>query len=389
VSRVPAAVSEAERVVLRPRRLIFWVYLGLVGYSLATFGVLMVRQASVVPDAVVIAIVVQAVIGIVIYLLIRWLDLFEKEPRSLMAVAFVWGAVVATATALQANTGAIGLVTKLGGTAVSERWAPAIAGPLTEEALKLLGVVAVILLAREQVQRSLDGLVYGALSGLGFELVENVLYAINLAVLDPNSDKAAGIAISLARLFLGFGLHPMCTGMAGLGIAYAFTRTDRTRWQRIGVAVLLYLAGYAMHFLWNSPLLTPAEPGVSTLGSSALKYGVLLVFFFLCYRYGARFDFSWFAATMKDESPEILTAAELQALRTRRSRRKARRVAGLKFGTPGRHLAHELQHAQLAVALARECDAPPEVLDTARQRVRAIRRKAAEWAMPRRAAGRP
>ncbi len=359
MSRVPAAVSEAERVVLRPRRLIFWVYLGLVGYSLATFGVLMVRQASVVPDAVVIAIVVQAVIGIVIYLLIRWLDLFEKEPRSLMAVAFVWGAVVATATALQANTGAIGLVTKLGGTAVSERWAPAIAGPLTEEALKLLGVVAVILLAREQVQRSLDGLVYGALSGLGFELVENVLYAINLAVLDPNSDKAAGIAISLARLFLGFGLHPMCTGMAGLGIAYAFTRTDRTRWQRIGVAVLLYLAGYAMHFLWNSPLLTPAEPGVSTLGSSALKYGVLLVFFFLCYRYGARFDFSWFAATMKDESPEILTAAELQALRTRRSRRKARRVA------------------------------PPEVLDTARQRVRAIRRKAAEWAMPRRAAGRP
>ena len=40
-------------------------------------------------------------------------------------------------------------------------------------------MILIVLIARAQVNSVLDGMVYGALVGLGFQVVEDIVYAVN------------------------------------------------------------------------------------------------------------------------------------------------------------------------------------------------------------------
>src|SRR5436190_296790 len=99
--------------------------------------------------------------------LIYRLDLYEREPISLAIGAFLWGALAATALALDA-AGWDQLVARVLGQDVATRWGPALTAPLIEEALTGVGVVLIYLIARDEVDDVMDGFVYGALCGLGF-----------------------------------------------------------------------------------------------------------------------------------------------------------------------------------------------------------------------------
>ncbi|HWQ15298.1 MAG TPA: PrsW family glutamic-type intramembrane protease [Roseiflexaceae bacterium] len=187
-----------------------------------------------------------AVIASMFPVTILWfLDRRERESRWLFAVAFLWGALIATGLALPLNNAILravetwlglnpGVAEYLGPEAALMIGAP-IAGPLVEETTKGLGVLALFLLLRAEFDNARDGLVYGALVGAGFNCLEAPLYV-------AQGFAEYGFApwgLQFGGRFALFGLagHALYTGVFGalLGVA----RQTRRRW----LALLAPLGG--------------------------------------------------------------------------------------------------------------------------------------------------
>jgi RsiW-degrading membrane proteinase PrsW (M82 family) len=151
---------------------------------------------------------------------VNWLDQHEKEPWWLLVLTFLWGAVPAVILALIAQTlldipttrvlGAEGLAYEVVG---SSLWAP-----ITEEIVKGMGVLLVLILFRREIDNVLDGIIYGAMAGLGFAFTENVLYFASALT----EDGWGGWVFLVLLRTIPFGLnHALFTGLTGAGLAAA------------------------------------------------------------------------------------------------------------------------------------------------------------------------
>ncbi|MFN8232861.1 MAG: PrsW family intramembrane metalloprotease [Actinomycetota bacterium] len=160
----------------RPQEPAFWLYVAVVGltaiFAIAEQGVY--RRIS--PAGWLLSWALLLVYALPVLALLYVLDLHEREPVPLILASLVWGAVAATTLAGLANAGWGLVVSELGGPAFASRWTPALTAPFVEEALKGLGVVLIYLIARDEFDDMLDGFVYGAACGLGFAVVEDVIY---------------------------------------------------------------------------------------------------------------------------------------------------------------------------------------------------------------------
>lgn len=137
-----------------------------------------------------------------VVLVIRWLDLYEKEPRSLLIGAFLWGALVALMFSALGNDAWGVVIAKLGGAEFASQWSAALTAPVIEETYKYLGVVVLYLIARTEFDDLIDGFVYGALTGLGFAVAEDVYYFIFVSgATSRRSCRGSGFA----------SLPPVCT----------------------------------------------------------------------------------------------------------------------------------------------------------------------------------
>lgn len=190
-------------------------------------------------------------------LLVWWLDRYEKEPLPLLVVAFLWGAVPAVILALVLEIGA-GLPLKdlILADQSREVAESTLIGPLIEESVKAIILVVLFLAYKREFDDVLDGIVYGAMVGLGFALVENVLYLQSAAYSDvpEGGPPDLGNMFSLWILRAGlFGLnHSMFTAFTGAALGLA--RSLKLGWQR-GVVPVLGL-GVAMLFHGVHNLLT-------------------------------------------------------------------------------------------------------------------------------------
>jgi RsiW-degrading membrane proteinase PrsW (M82 family) len=165
------------------------VILALVATFLLCIAVIFAAVGSLKAEAArlfVVGLLFSAGLSIVPVFILRYLDRRERESPWLFAIAIMWGAVIATGIALPINTGVI-----LG----VERWlaqypqigeylgpqgplllgAP-LAAPPIEELTKALGVLLLFAFLRAEFDNMRDGFVYGALVGVGFNLVEAPLY---------------------------------------------------------------------------------------------------------------------------------------------------------------------------------------------------------------------
>ncbi|ADD41226.1 PrsW family intramembrane metalloprotease [Stackebrandtia nassauensis] len=338
------------RVFTQPQRPMYWVYVGLFAFGAFKMGTELSRFAELTPTALLISVLANGVLAFVVIKLINWLDLFGRLSVPLMAAAFGWGAVVATTVAAHANDLLTNVLATLGVT----DWGIALAAATNEETLKLLGVVAVAVIGRRHIRRPMDGLVLGMMCGLGFEVVENLLYGVQTAITDVNSDISAAIVTNGARLVLGVGGHVMYTGIAGLGVGYFLTRQDRPAATRFAVAVGTFALAWVLHFLWDAPI----GDGVS-LGA-LVKYLVQLVAFFLLYRFAARWDWASFTATMSEQPSTVITSDELASMRTLTRRRRARSRARKEAGRAAGKRLRRLQEFQLGYAIALNHSSEPQ-----------------------------
>ncbi len=337
-----------------------WVVLALLLAGAVRIGAIGVRFGMTYPLATLTATVLFALFAVPFWIIVSELDFLEREPISLRLVAFAWGGLVATAVSIPGSAALENLVAKLGSPHLAAEWGAALAAPTVEEIAKTLGVAAVVLIARGHVDSVLDGVVYGALVGLGFQIVENIVFAIGAVALAGQGDVVRPVVVTfLVRGFLsGMWSHTLFGALAGVGIGYLMVRRDRPRRMRIGVAALCVLGAWAFHLLWNSPLLSDGlGNGAVALLVVLLLKGLppVLVTLWLVRRVHDREADHYVGRLAALADPELATPGELAVLRSGSQRSAARWHAGLSKGRRARSAVRRLQHAQarLAVELSR------------------------------------
>jgi RsiW-degrading membrane proteinase PrsW (M82 family) len=197
-------------------------------------------------------------------------DRYEREPWRNLLGAFGWGAVVATLFSILLSDLADHILSAILGARVGGALALTIGSPIIEESLKGLALLGLLVLFRDEFDGVLDGLIYGALIGLGFAMTENVLYLGQAYI--AGGLGALGQFFIAREVFGGLG-HALYSGTLGATVGWA-----RGRYRR-GVArfVVPYL-GWALaigqHSLWNlgaSAIAARSDPTAPLLGLVAIQ----------------------------------------------------------------------------------------------------------------------
>jgi RsiW-degrading membrane proteinase PrsW (M82 family) len=151
---------------------------------------------------------------------VYWLDRYEKEPIVLLGAAFFWGVVVAAGGAFIINTVlGIGIYVFTSSEAAANFGTTSIVAPIVEEFLKGLAVAIVFFMFRREFDSVLDGLIYGAIAGLGFAATENTLYIFRNGY--QESGWGGLFVVFVIRVFFVGWMHPFFTSFTGAGFAYA------------------------------------------------------------------------------------------------------------------------------------------------------------------------
>ena len=343
----------------QPRLPAFWLYTVLVALT----GVVAIAEQSLFREISPggwalswgLVFLYAAPVAVLVYLL----DLYEREPIPLLVAAFVWGAVAATTLSAIGNAGWGVVVARLAGPEFASRWTAALTAPFVEEILKGVGVVLIVLIARDEVDDLMDGFVYGALCGLGFAIVEDVFYFIAVF-----GGDVQGVLQGFFVRVIASGLysHVLYTGLVGMAIGIVTTRRDdrpvRVRLRSAGV-----LAGAAVigHFLWNSPVLEffPPHPWEGAEWfmipvATAVKGLPLLLFVVLAIRLAHARERRWLRATLAAEFAEdAVTPEELAILESPRRRVRARRELRRRAGDRAADLLKRFQREQVNLAMVR------------------------------------
>ena len=191
--------------------------------------------------------------AVLVLLLIRFLDLYEREPISIVFAMFFWGAIGA---AILASIGNVALETSLS-EEVRVVFGPMISAPIVEELAKGLALVGAFVASRWAAQRfgvfefdgPTDGIVYGAAIGIGFAFTEDLYYFFRVA---QDSDLASALGVYVDRRdFFGPAMlrHAIWTATFGAGIGLA-TWSTKTRW-RIAFPLLGLALAMLMHAVNN------------------------------------------------------------------------------------------------------------------------------------------
>ncbi len=177
-------------------------------------------------------------------LLVWWLDLYEKEPVCLLVLAFVWGAVPTIVLSLIAEIVSSQPLYAIDQT-VGDLISTVITGPFIEEGFKALILFTLFMAFRREFDDVLDGIIYGAMVGLGFAFVENVLYGLSAA----SESGLGGVAVLAVLRSVVFGLnHSMFTSVTGAALGYARSATGPRRGL---VPVAGFLGAWALHATHN------------------------------------------------------------------------------------------------------------------------------------------
>lgn len=170
---------------------------------------------------------------------VNWIDRYEKEPKILLGAAFFWGVVIAGGGAYVLNTAfGIGIYTLTGSEGAAEFGTTSIVAPIIEEALKGLAVLVVFLLFRKEFDSILDGIVYAAITAMGFAAIENVLYIYRNGFQESGWEGFWTLVV--IRVMLVGWMHPFFTSFTGIGLA--LSRLSRNPL----VKVLAIPAGYTV-----------------------------------------------------------------------------------------------------------------------------------------------
>ena len=203
-----------------------------------------VRFVGDVPGMIVLAAAAPA-------LLYAWLitrvDRIDPEPVLALAAALLGGAVIAAYCSHTANEWLLAWAGSLTSADQARPLAGGFGAPVVEEIAKAAMLIVLFALVGREARGALDGIVYGALIGLGFAFTENVVY-LTFAMLQGG---AAGLAQAVyVRALLGGFNHAAFTATTGAAVGWAWrSGVAGARWLvpalGLGLAII-------QHVVWNA-----------------------------------------------------------------------------------------------------------------------------------------
>ena len=217
--------------------------------------------------------------------LLVYLDRRDPEPWWAGSLAYFWGAVVATGLGLVVRTVAIGPISaffddtattfdttafgvQIVDTSILFDWLEtAFLAPIIEEGLKALALLVLIMLMPALLNGVRDGIVYGALVGLGFAVAETAMY---IGGWYANAGFAPFMGQLVPRfVFGGINGHAVYTALFGAASGLAI-ETKKGAWVRKGALVvggyLLAVSAHSMSNAFVGPL--PCWSWCPSLGST-------------------------------------------------------------------------------------------------------------------------
>jgi RsiW-degrading membrane proteinase PrsW (M82 family) len=296
-----------------------------------------------------------AVIPTVIYVLILWwFDRYEKEPRHLLWISFIWGAVPAVILSLAAE-GFLGQPLGSLSESTAELMSSSVVAPVVEEIAKGLAVLVLFLFLRREFDDVLDGIIYGATVGFGFAMTENVFYFMR----SLDSGGAQGLTLTIFLRSFVFGLnHALFLSVFGAALGY--TRTAKPGCSAWVAAPLGLLGSIALHAAHNLFATLAEVTCFSLLLSLASDWGGVMVIFvvvLLAWQQEKR----WITTHLQAEvASGLLTQEQLDTISSYRRRLAAQWQA---WSSGQRHQARQISRlAQLATELAFKVEQGDEVI---------------------------
>ncbi|MCA9989056.1 MAG: PrsW family intramembrane metalloprotease [Anaerolineales bacterium] len=191
-----------------------------------------------------VSIIIAAIPTAIFVAIIYWIDRYEKEPLWLLITTFLWGAVPSIIAAFIINT-LFSIPFYLVGEGFGDAIGATFIAPLVEESLKGAALLLILFFWRSEIDSLLDGIIYGAMIGLGFGMVEDIFYFVS-------QYQAGGVEGWTATILLRtmFSLnHALFTGVTGLGIAAA--KLTRNNMVKIAAPFLGWCGAVFLHFVHN------------------------------------------------------------------------------------------------------------------------------------------
>ncbi len=199
-------------------------------------------------------------------------DLFGTGKSSTMLTCLVWGGI-SVLLALQVNNTAVALLGRIELPGASPTFGPTeitirFIGPIVEEILK--SAMLFFFITRPRFRYIVDGAMYGFASGIGFAVVENILYI--------SRTPEAPLSLAVARALSTSLMHATTSALIGIALGHLRRSTSKQK-------VIWALGGFApamlIHISYNNivnaldgPALLLVAIGIGVLGFGLISYQI-------------------------------------------------------------------------------------------------------------------
>ena len=312
----------------QPRNFAFWGYLVLVGTGMFVFASSITLKYDAYGQAIALAVTSFAIYAALFWWFTQHIDHYAKLPAKLMVVAFLWGGFAATwVMAANANDSILALYAKSFGQSWALNWGAGLSAPFTEETAKGSGLLLLIALAPRQVRTAFDGLILGAFIGLGFQIIEDIAYAMTSASSQFGANQiGASIDTIFLRMVSGVAAHIVYSAIFCAGLIYLLGRPAEPR--RVGRGLLLVATPILLHGTWDSLAAVGSRSALTLLSLLITVIVIALVIAVRVYELTVRRERDFVRDVMTPEQARnVITAAELDAMAGNRKARKAYRKA--------------------------------------------------------------
>ena len=312
----------------QPRNFAFWGYLVLVGTGIFVFASSITLKYDAYGQAIALAVTSFAIYAALFWWFTQHIDHYAKLPAKLMVVAFLWGGFAATwVMAANANDSILALYAKSFGQSWALNWGAGLSAPFTEETAKGSGLLLLIALAPRQVRTAFDGLILGAFIGLGFQIIEDIAYAMTSASSQFGANQiGASIDTIFVRMVSGVAAHIVYSAIFCAGLIYLLGRPAEPR--RVGRGLLLVATPILLHGTWDSLAAIGSRSALTLLSLLITVIVIALVIAVRVYELTVRRERDFVRDVMTPEQARnVITAAELDAMAGNRKARKAYRKA--------------------------------------------------------------
>lgn len=306
--------------VIQPRNFTFWVmvFLFVSGASLTYQGFRSAAEAYT--DSFAQGATWFTLFALLFLWLFAHLDRYSSIPAKAKVIAFLFSGLVSTFAMAAINNDAFrSILGKTVSLSFMQTWSAGLTAPWSEEIVKMLPVVLLIGLAPRVMRCAFDGLIIGAISGLAFQVFEDVAYTYGSAAANFGEARYGVKTLGL-RTVLGLTGHWTWSAVAGAGLIYLIGRPAEK--PRRGFGIALIFSSMFLHWFWDSLIGITGGAGWAIFVYVPLTIINLAVFIWV-YRRTVVKERDWARALLAAEVDRgVITADELEAAVGRRKQRR-------------------------------------------------------------------